>query len=251
MSYLHEVLAVDKDLETVSVKTVEEAIQTFSKKTDHFLGSVKRLEMFDEGRKQEEMAGAEVKEIVTTVQDKLDYVGTAFSSYLNVLLQKEATNQIASADIVLKDGSTIASAVPATMLLALESRLSKFRTMYEAVPTLQPGIRWVLDPDKGTGVYRNDVDDVRNKTEKIMQTKILAPATDKHPAQVDKWFEDRPVGKYTETKWSSMVSPARKSQMLAKIDELLRAIKQARMRANTVQVVGGQIGKQLVDYINS
>ena len=250
MSYLHEVLAVEKDLENVSLKVQEEAIVTFTKKTDHFLGNNKHLEMFDESRRKEEAGFREEKQIVTTVDDKLNYVGQAFTKYVDAMAQKEITNQSANADVITPDGRTILFNVPATLLLALEGRLAKLRLVYEAIPTLQPGVNWLVDDSVGQGVFKAANDEVRHKTEKVLESKILVAPTDKHPAQVEKWTEDRPVGQYVNTRWSSMITPSRKSQLLGRIDTLIGIVKQARMRANTVQVVGLDVGKQLLSFIN-
>jgi len=250
MSYLHEALAVEKDLENVALKVQEEAIVTFTKRTEHFLGNSKRLEMFDESRRKEEAGFKEEKQLVTTVDDKLDYVGHAFIKYIDVMAQKECTNQIAQADVVTADGKLLLGGIPATLLLALEGRLAKLRAVYETAPTLQPGIKWVPDESVGKGVYKAENDEVRHKTEKVLESKIIVAPTDKHPAQVEKWTEDRPVGQYVNTRWSSMITPAKKSRLLARIDLLIGMIKQARMRANTAQVVSSNIGKELISFIN-
>lgn len=250
MSYLHEVLAVEKDLESVSLKVQEEAIVTFTKKTEHFLGNNKRLEMFDEGRRKEEAGFKEEKQIVTTVDDKLDYVGQAFIKYIDAMAQKESTNQHANSDVVTPSGFVLLQDIPATLLLALEGRLAKLRLVYETIPTLQPGINWAEDTSIGKGVFKASNDEIRHKTEKVLESKIIVAPTEKHPAQVEKWTEDRPVGQYVNTRWSAMITPARKSQLIGRIDLLIGMVKQARMRANTAPVVGGNIGKTLLSFIN-
>jgi hypothetical protein len=47
-----------------------------------------------------------------------------------------------------------------------------------------------------------------------------------------------------------MITPAKKSKYLGKIDLLISMVKQARMRANTATVVGTEVGKNLLDFIN-
>jgi hypothetical protein len=46
-----------------------------------------------------------------------------------------------------------------------------------------------------------------------------------------------------------MWTPARKSEVLARIDKLLNAVKKARQMANTVETQNLQVGKQIMDYI--
>ena len=250
MSKLHEVLAVDSDLAETAKKIATEALVTFTKKADHFFGATKRLEMFDESRKQEEEGTAESKEIVSTVQEKLDYVAEHIIRHLDCLAQKENTNQAAVGDVELEDGTKLLQKMPATLLLSLENKLALFRKMYEGIPTLAPGLEWIEDPTQRKGIYKSSHDIIRHKTEKTFKSKILVEPTPQHPAQIEKWTEDVPIGNFITTQWSGMVSPARKSELLGRIDALIRAIKKARMRANSTEVVKKSIGKVLFDYIH-
>ena len=61
MTKLHEILAVDGDLQEAAKKIQAETINTFTKKVEHFVGMSKTLHMFDEGRRQEEAGLAELK----------------------------------------------------------------------------------------------------------------------------------------------------------------------------------------------
>lgn len=249
MAQLHEILAVDKDLENVAGKVVEEAANTFSKKLEHFTGSDKRLEMFDDNRKHEEEGFREVRELTTTVDDKLNYVWESLVKHFDCVAQKETTNTTAKADVILPDGTTLIPGLPASLLLTMENKLLRLRKMYEEIPTLQPGIDWVMDEERGKGVFRARNEETKHKTEKVVQHKILVQPTDKHPAQVEKWTEDKPIGQYKTIRWSGMVSPAKKSQLLNKLDTLVNAFRQARMRANTAEVVKVDIGKKIFDYM--
>ncbi len=250
MSRLHEVLAVDSDLAETAKKIATEALVTFTKKADHFFGMTKRLEMFDESRKQEEEGAKESKELVSTVQEKLDYVAGHIIRHLDCLAQKETTNQIAHADVEIGDGHKLLDEVPATLLLSLENKLALFRKVYEGIPTLAPGLEWVEDPTQREGIYKSNKDVIRHKTEQTFKSQILVKPTKEHPAQIEKWTEQVPIGNFITTQWTGMVSPARKSELLGRIDNLLRAIKQARMRANSTEVVKKSIGKVIFDYIH-
>lgn len=251
MSHLHEVLAVDKELEAIAWKVFEEGVNTFTKKTEHFLGSDKRYEMFDEGRQKEAEGLREHREVTTTVPDKLFYVTGHFVRFLDALAQKETTNQEARADVLLPDGNVLLADVPATLLLALENKLAKLRALYENLPTLQPGVKWAEDTQMGKYIYKAEGDIVKHKTEKVLQFKIMVNPTDKHPAQVEKWFEDKPIGQSITAHWSGMISPAQKSNLLARIDILLHAVKKARMRANETEVVKINIGERLFNYLHA
>lgn len=255
MSKLHELLAVEGDLEGTYKKVLEEAKVTFSKKAAHFFGRHKKLEMFDENAPE---APDEFQEMVTTVNDKLQYVTGHIVRYLNAVLQKEKTNQEATGDIVV-DGAVIATDLPATFLLGLETRLKLIWSMYEATPTLPPGHKWIGDPNRGENVFVMAHPEEKFKTAKTFQHKILVPAQFPKkeeggaslPAQIEKWEETVNIGKWTTETWSGMLSVAEKSVLLGRIDKLIRAVKKARQRANTAEVVEITIGKELFEYIHA
>jgi len=249
MSALHEVLAVDRDLENTAKKIVDEAITTFSKRADHFMASIKQLHMFDDARKQEEAGQEEVKALTTTVEAKLDYVAEHLVKHIDCTTEKEMTNTVASSTVHI-DGKEFTCTLPATLLLAMETRLAQWRKMYEAIPTLQPGIEWEIDESQGKGVYKAKEPETKWKTEKTIKAVVLYDATDKHPAQIEKVSQDVPVGNYITTRWSGMISPAAKSELLKRIDKLTQEFKKARMRANEESTIKVELGKKIMDYIN-
>ena len=247
MGKLHELLAVEADREGNYKRVRDEAVITFTKKMDHFIGQIRRLAMFDEA--DQNLNTEERKELVTTVDDKLTYVQDSLQEYLDVVLQKEATNQEAVADLIVED-KTIATALPATFLLGLETKLKLLRAMYEAIPTLDPGIKWEQDPSQGDNIFITVHPEKKFKTAKKFKYQVLIQPTKEHPAQIEKWEEQVPVGEYTQILWSGKVSPARKSELIGRIDKLIQGAKVARMKANMVDVKEREIGKTLCDYIN-
>lgn len=246
MSKLHEVLAVEQDLEKVATNIVNEAAVTFSKKANLFSGTVKTAEMFDDDAVT---PAPEVIKLEETVPSKLDYVGASVARWLDAVAQKEATNQTARADLIV-NGETLAENLPATFLLGLETKLKKLRVMYVALPTLPPGVTWDEAPDEGEGVYRTRNPQERFITQKVPVSKVMYDATPEHPAQIEKWTEDVKVGRYLLQSTSGMITPAQKSEILGRIDALLQGAKSARMRANSVDVVPVEVGKTLMDFIN-
>lgn len=243
---LHEILAVEGDLEKVASNIIAEAKNTFNKKTNLFQGSVKTAEMFDDDAPTP--APDQVK-MEDTVPSKLAYVGKAVSSWLDVVFQKECTNQCATADLVV-GGITLGANLPATFLLGLENKLKRLRDMYADIPTLQPGVHWEPAPDQGKDVFETAAPMERFITNKQVKSTVLYEATKEHPAQIDKWTEDVKVGRYLVQASSGMITPARKSEILGRLDKLTQAAKAARMRANSEEVTTTKIGKTLMDYIN-
>ena len=248
-SKLHEVLAVEGELESQSSKVMTEARQTFTKKGNHFMGFHKWLDMNDDNRKKEEEGATEHREVVETVKGKLDWVWKHFGRYLNAVAQKERTNQEARADLMVGD-EVLIEAMPATLLLGLESRLKKLRDVYMAVPTHQPGVRWEADAGRGEEVFRAAELVTTQKQEKTIRHKVLVEATEHHPAQIDKWTENIVVGTFKSEIWTSTVSPAQKAEWLGRIDQLLRAVKRARQRANSTEVVSISVNNVLKNFIH-
>lgn len=249
MAKLHEVLAVEADLEGKYKKVCEETTKTFKDRPTHFLGSVRTQEMFkDDGISYP----PEYLDMGTTVNKKLLYTWKSISPYFKALLQKEKTNQEAKADLVV-NGVVLMENLPATFLLGMETRLKHVRNVYDHIPTLPIGIEWKHDPTRGKDVYITANPDEKLKTERQFKSQILVQPTDHHPAQIEKWEEQVAIGRFVKHTWSGMLSSADKSRNLENIDILIRAFKQARQRANAQEIVKADkdIGEILFNFIVS
>lgn len=245
-SVLHELLAVEGDLEGIHKRTLDETRITFTKEVALFLGQHRKLEIFvDDGISYPE----DHKELDTTVYEKLDTLTAAEKRYFDAMLAKEATNQVAVADLVV-DGVVIGKSLPATFLLGMEKRLKHLRSAYEVIPTLQPGIAWVKDETMGPGIYKTEKPSEKLKTETIVEPVVLYEATKEHPAQIKEVSKTNTIGKYVTTSWCGMISPAEKTAILGRIDKLTRAFKKARQRANTTEVINKTVGAEIFAYIN-
>jgi hypothetical protein len=252
MAKLHEVLAVESGLEGQATKIRDEAIATFKSKPHLFQGKVRTLELFagdDEvSKKAAEDAERQVQVLVTTVPDKLKYVWDTIIPHWDAVAQKEATNQQAKSDVIV-NGTTIMTDVPVTYLLSLESKLKKIRELYEVIPTLEPNIAWQDAPELGANIKRApEVSTL--KTAKEVDYRVIVPATDKHQAQVAPQEKVKNVGVYKATVTSGLVTPSQKSLWLGKIDDLIRAVKQARQRANEQQIVSINSASAIARYIH-
>jgi len=247
MTKLHEVLAVEASKEKVASKLVQESVRTLGKE-NLFSGQVRRLVMLDTA--EEYLNGEERVALTSTVDENLEYLVKPLADYWDVTLQKDSANQKAMADIML-DGKCLAQNLPATFLLGMETKLNNLRKLYEAIPTLAPGITWDVDEQERTGTFKARNDQVSFKTEKDMEFKEASPATKEHPAQIAKMERTRNTGKYTLTKWSGMLTPLDKAERLNRLDQLLNAVKQARQRANSVEVKNASVGADLINFINN
>lgn len=247
MSVLHELLAVEGDLERSHKSILDTTKSIFIKNTDLFFAQHRKLEMFvDDDITYPE----EYKEMDCTVVEKLEEMENVEKQYYDVILQKECTNQLAVCDLIV-DGVTIGTGLPATFLLGMESRLRQLREVYAKIPTLSPGIKWVEDPSQGENIYITEKPAEKLKTETTLEPVVLYEATKEHPAQVKEVSKTNNVGKYISTTWSGMMSPAKKAIILNKIDRLIREVKKARQVANTTTVNERTIGQNIFDYINN
>lgn len=251
MGKLHELLAVEKTKTTAATKLLSETLNKFGK-FEYFQGAVKSLKMLEESEQNKalEAAAAESRTLPTTVHETLEYALKYWADAEDVIYQKNLTNQKATADVVV-DGKVIATNVPVDELLGLENRLEILRKVADAMPTLPAAV--TCKDDSGNtgrkGSWVSESIEVTTKTEKIMVPVILYEATKEHPAQVKEVAQDKVVGKYTKTNFFGAASSAQKAETISRIDDLLGAVKQARMRANSVEADKSVIGASLVSYI--
>lgn len=241
---LHQLLAFEQDEVNRTRKVLEEAKDTFSTKQSHFDGHERT---YHPDSSDGDMIDNEYKEVVTTVKQKVDYVSKTVIKSMNVVLSKEETNASGAAKAELIIGETSFGFLSATSLLYLEKALAELRRLYESLPTLTPGRLWHFNND--LGVYETE-QTVTYRNIKEVVPLILAPATDKHPAQVKETSQTKKVGEYHETHRSGRIYPKVKSEVLDRIDTLIKAVKLTRERANTAAVKEVNVAELLFNYVN-
>lgn len=159
------------------------------------------------------------------------------------------TNQHARADVVLLGGDqpvVLLTDVPISYLMFLEKQLVNLETLVRKLPVLPSTDNWTFDP--ASDVYKSDpVSTV--KTKKIMRNHVKAAATDKHPAQVEIFSEDIPVGTWNTVKFSGALPASRVNKMLNRITALTQAVKYAREQANMESVMTPNPGRKVFDYL--
>jgi hypothetical protein len=244
---LHEVLAVEGNLENQANKTRTDLIATFEKKRHLF---EEKTVLFTPNGEGQQVVRESQSDIQSTVVKELDWITPHLTKALDASFQVAVANTVARADIVLEDDAqtVLASAVPATALLELEKRLAELHLLVVAIPTLDPAKGFTLDANRGVGMFvAREV--MKNRTKKTQRVLIKYEATKEHPAQTELVAEDVPVGVLREQEWSGLITPAAKADMLARVDLLIRAVRRARSRANETEVdITKVIGKRLVEY---
>lgn len=250
MAKIHELIPAESDKVAAANALQAEAINTFAKKQDHFMGQIRDVQMYDERRAAENTR--EQKEVVETVDSKLAHVWESLAPAIDVTVTKENSNTApdARANVTI-GGKIILGDVPATALLAMEKQLAKLRDLYTAIPTLDPSLTWEPDSNAALpGVMRSKYAMEQHKTEKVPEVITLAPPTDKHPAQTQLVTMDKNVGKISTFKFSGNVSPARKAEWLRRITTLHTAVKEARQRANMAEVLPLTVAESIRTFIH-
>lgn len=242
MGKLYELLAVEGDLKSQAQRVAGQVKALFLDGTGKFLGRITTYEPVEEDGQKET---AQITEIATTVNEQLDWIGKTFARWIDASIQKETTNKGTSGEVEI-NGQMFE--LPATALLNLESKLLELRTLYLSIPTNDVTMPWVWDGD--TGCFVSARAEVRSRTKKVMRSFPLSEATPEHPAQVQTYNEDMLIGHVTTIKQSGMIAPKDKQARLDRFEELIRAVKQARQRANAIEVVPVDIGRHIFAAIN-
>lgn len=177
------------------------------------------------------------------VEDVLTKLAPFLERFWDLTITKDAANQAATANIVV-DGEILATQVPVTSLLFLEKQLADINTLISKLPVLDPAETW----EQRDGAWRS-VPVLTTKTKKVPRTFVKAPATDKHPAQVDVFTEDAIIGTWNTTKLSGAIPTSTKQELIARVQKLQAAVKVAREEANVTEAPDVRISAALLGYL--
>lgn len=241
MTKLNQIIAVVKGVKSKSSRDFTDAHREVQKV--QLLSGISRTYL----PKDEE--GDQLPRESTLVQlnaaNVIDDVAANLTRLFDVTLTLETANTVAKADVKV-DGKTILSSVPVTYLLFLEKQLNDIHTFIAKLPTLDPSEKWTLNAE--TGVYDTEPSQT-TKSKKVPKNWVKAPATDKHPAQVEIFHEDVVVGTWTTIKSSGSLPATRVNQLLERVEALQSAVKFAREEANNVEVTDRTAGKAIFSYL--
>lgn len=251
MVQLHALLAVRETRQNALTAMITETQHKLGKPDAYFRGEEVRLKMLKSSPENDavERAGKTSKALATTVKETLGYFLKQWADNEDVMFQISKTNQIAKADLNFR-GNLLVKDVPVSHLLELEGRLENLRKTLVLVPTLDASKSWEIDTQNAhSGAWKMITTEERIKTAKEMKPVILHPATDKHPAQVEKVTDEITVGIYTDNRWSGACSSKQKADLLAVMDDLLVEVKKSRMAANSTEASKEVIGEAITDLL--
>lgn len=247
MAKLHELLAVESNLKSQAVSATADLKNTFEKKKHHF--SETMVTFKPSGENAQDMVES-VLDLQTTVPREINWIKPFLTKAIDAGYQVAEANTSARADVLLENGTVILQQIPATALLELEKRIKEVQDFVLQIPTLDPAKGFTPDADRGADVFQARAV-FKTRTKKENKPLVLAPATDKHAAQVQLVVEDVPVGTIMAQEWSGLITTSAKGIMIERVEELLRSVKQARARANetTLETASNKIGARLLDYV--
>jgi hypothetical protein len=238
---LSQIIAIEKDNKTRAEQVAFAAYKLLEKPEP--LAGISRA--YTPRDAEGEQLPTQTTRVQTTVAETLRDISVFTGRYLDLVGTKERTDQDARADVVV-DGEVFIPDAPVTFLLALERQLNEEMVQAKKLPTLSPEFEWA--PYDGNGTYvTTPITTVRSK--KVPRNHVKAPATDKHPAQVEVYFEDTAVGDWVTKHFSGALPASVKQQIINRITKLLEAVKQAREEANTTTVTDYKYGNKVFGYI--
>lgn len=243
---LHELLAVSTSQTTQSNKLRQDLSNTFEKKRHLF---EQKLVTFTPSAEGASAVTEQQSDIQSTVAKELEWIAPHLAKTLDISLQIEDANTRAKADVMLPDGTVLLADVPATTLLPLQKRIAELQQLIASIPTLDPAKGFQPDEAAGKGIFK--ARPIRkNRTAKVQEPLVLAPATEQHAAQVQLVSKDVVTGTIVEEEWSGLITPAQKADLLERVELVSRAVRAARSRANEAEVdKTKRIGKPLLDFI--
>lgn len=247
MAKLHELLAVDRNLEGQAEKCRKDLTSTFNSKKQLFSKKIVQTEFLEENTPTETKVESDIQ---TSVIEELEWLGKIAARSMDASFAIECANTHAKADVVLEDGSVFIKDVPATALLLLEKRLKGLAEFVAIIPTLDSAKGFRLDANEGIGRYKARLVE-KPKTEKRQEPLVLYAATKEHPAQTQLISRDVKIGTITEMEWSSLITPSAKAEIIDRLEEITRAVSKARSRAAQadVDIKGLHVGKKIWDHI--
>ncbi len=243
---LHQVNAIVDGRKTRATEALTAFYHVFQKDSQHasFSGLIRTYLPLDAESK--ERLPDERKNVQCSVASQLDPALAALRESLDTVAAQDLGNCSAKSDLVV-DGVAILKDVPVATLLFLAKRIEDLKTVIDKLPTLDPAEDWEFD-ETSNSYKSKPSSSMRQK--KVMKNHVKYEATKEHPAQVETYTEDVPVGTWTSIKFSGAIPAAEKAEMIVRIRKLADAVKLAREQANKAEVVINEGWSQgFLDYI--
>ncbi|MFE9395964.1 hypothetical protein [Streptomyces flavidovirens] len=241
MAKLNQIIAVEKGVKSKAQQDLTAAQHSLQKPA--LLAGISRT--YQAKDEEGEQLPPESTRVQVRAEDVLRETAKTLTRLFDVTATKDWANCTARADVTV-DGRVLVSEAPVSYLLFLEKQLADINAFVRKLPVLDASEAWTLDPS--TDDWKTDP--VRTlRTKKVPRNHVKAEATDKHPAQVDVYYEDIPVGYWTTVKFSGALTARRVNELLERVEKLQQAVKFAREEANGAEVVDRRVGDAVFGYL--
>lgn len=238
MARLNQIIAIEKGVKSRSFQELTEAHHALQKPA--LLSGISRT--YRPKDEEGEQLPPESTKVQIKAEDIIRQTTEIMTKLFDVTATKDWANCRAKADVVV-EGRTLLTGVPATYLLFLEKQLVDMVTFIRKLPTLDASETWAFDSSADAWATE-PVQTVRTK--KIPRNHVKAEATDKHPAQVEVYYEDVTVGYWRTVKFSGALPARRINELLERVERLQEAVKFAREDMDVEDV---KVGDKVFQYL--
>lgn len=238
---LNQVIAIEKGTKSRSLQELTEAHHSLQKPA--LLSGISRT--YRPRDEEGEQLPPESTRVQLRAEEIIRQTAEVLTKLFDVVATKDWANCKAKADVVV-EGQTLLKDVPATYLLFLEKQLVDLHTFIKKLPILDASETWAYDASADCWATE-PVQTMRTK--KIPRNHVKAEATEKHPAQVEVYYEDVSVGTWRTIKFSGSLPARRVHDLLARVERLQEAVKFAREEANNLEVEEQKLGEKIFQYL--
>jgi hypothetical protein len=238
---LNQIIAIEKGTKSRSLQDLTEAHHALQRNAT--LAGISRT--YRPKDEEGEQFPPESTKVQTRAEDVIRQTSEVLTKLFDITATKDWTNCKAKADVMV-DGKVLLTQVPATYLLFLEKQLVDVHTFIKKLPVLDAAESWVFDSSADCWA----TEPVQtSKTKKIPRNHVKAEATEKHPAQVDVYYEDVIIGYWRTVKFSGALPAKRVNELLLRVEQLQEAVKFAREEANNSEVEEQKLGASIFRYL--
>jgi hypothetical protein len=241
---LHQIIALANGKKAQTASTLTE-LHHILQKTALLAGITKTFRPIDADAPASERLPSESQRVQVRVSECIDRAKKSLTEMIDMVATQDIANTQAFADVAV-DGKIIIKHIPATHLLFLEKRIEDLLTFVNKLPVLDPAESWSHNAEMDC-MATPPSETV--KTKKVPAKLVKYEATKEHPAQVDVWMEDVPVGFWSTIKFSGAIPDADRRAMLARLRKLQDAVQTARGEANSIEVKDVKVADDFLGYI--
>lgn len=243
MAKLNQIIAIEKGVKSRSFQELTEAHHVLQKPA--LIAGISRT--YRPKDEEGEQFPPESTKVQVKTEEVIRQTVAILTKLFDVTATKDWTNCTARADVVV-DGQTLLKQVPISYLLFLEKQLVDMHTFIKKLPILDAAESWTFDASADCWATE-PVQTV--KTKKVPRNHVKAEATEKHPAQVEVYYEDVVIGYWKTVKFSGALPAKRVNELLERVERLQQAVKFAREEANNAEVEEQKVGEKVFQYLFS